>query len=468
MAALALSSQYRRLFFAALAIFVLAGLTGASMRFGLIYGFPWGLQYANVRHAHSHVMYFGWVTPALMALIAAQLPAVTDRPMSARFKWPIVMAILGGLLAYVPFLLYGYAPATLAGRQIPLSVVAAGFNVIGWYWFIWVYWQETRASTGSASRSTSSAPPEPVEGRPVKASPVEAPPEPVEGRAARNYPLQMWDGALVFLAFASLGAWGLAVITRLDVQDLFWSLAMTHIFLDTFSYGWVLLGVLGVAYVTRPQLAGNQLARWSINLVVIGMPVIFLLGMPLHVVPATVRWLGALGALLVALGLLGHVWVLGNWDASASLSMSLGTGNGELESKNWKLKTENWKRWRLPLFFLALTAVTLAVTGIPAVARWAAVSGVRVLHLHWMLLGFVTLGLVTGAQEKWGRMAVAGWRWMAAAIVILIASLIPLTTLWPAALRGEWTRYFAAVAALGPALAALVMMIQSSGTRKEI
>ncbi len=398
--------QYRRLWFAALAIFILAGLTGAFMRFGLIYGFPWGLQFGNVRHAHSHVMYFGWVTPALMCLIAAQLPAVTGRSLSARFRGPVVMSLLGGLLAYVPFLLYGYAPANIGGRQVPLSVVTAGFNVIGWYWFVWVYWQETRG-------------------------------------AARNYPLQLWDGALVFLLFASLGAWGLAIITRLGIQDPFWSLAMTHIFLDTFSYGWFILGVLGVAYVTRPYLAGNKVARWSINLVVIGMPVIFLLGMPLHVVPAIMRWLGALGALLVAVGLIGHIWVL--WRT---------VENGELGPGNWE-------RWRLPLLFLGLTAVTLVATGVPAVARWAVVSGVRVLYLHWMLLGFVTLGLVTGAQEKWGRTAVAGWRWMAAAILILIVSLIPLTTLWPAALRGDWTRYFAAIAALFPAIAALVMMVKS-------
>ena len=405
--------KYLHAWFVALGVFVLAGLTGAFMRFGLIYGFPWGLQFANVRHAHSHVMYFGWVTPALMALIAAQLPAVTDRPLSNRFRGPIVMSIVGGLLAYVPFLLYGYAPANLAGRQIPFSVITAGFNVIGWYWFVWAYRQETRG-------------------------------------AARNYPLQLWDGALVFLVFASLGAWILAVVTRLDMQDPFWSLAGTHIFLDTFSYGWFILGLLGVAYVPRPQLTGIQVARWSINLVVIGMPVVFLLGMPLHVVPPIMRWLGALGALLVAVGLLGHVWVL--WKPLAS---------GQQPMINDQLNREYGKKWRLPLAFLALTAVTLAALGAPAVARWAAVSGVRVLHLHWMLLGFVTLGLVTAAQEKWGETAVAGWRWMAVTIVILIISLIPLTTLWPAVLRGEWTRYFAAFAALGPAIAAAMMMIKS-------
>ena len=34
-------------------------------------GLPGGLAYVNVRHAHSHLMFFGWVTPALMGLIAA-------------------------------------------------------------------------------------------------------------------------------------------------------------------------------------------------------------------------------------------------------------------------------------------------------------------------------------------------------------------------------------------------------------
>jgi len=353
-------------------------------------------------------MYFGWVTPALMALIAANLPLITNRPLSPRFKGPIIMSLVSGLLAFVPFLLYRYTPANLCGRSIPLSVIAAGFNVIGWYWFVLVYWQTTRG-------------------------------------AARNYPLQLWDGALVSLIFASMCDWGLAIITRLGIEDPFRSLAMTHIFLDTFSCGWFLLGVLGVAYVTRPNLAGDQLPSWSINLVVIGMPVLFLLGMPLHVVPPAVRWLGAAGASLVAAALLGHVWVL--WKlAVQGEDYSVNDRQGRLERsaepvspvpEHCLLNTDYWQRWRLPLFFLALTALTLVATGIPSVARWVAASGVRVLHLHWMLLGFVTLGLVTGAQEKWGRTAVAGWPWIAASTIILIISLLPLTTLWPVVLRGE-------------------------------
>lgn len=389
---------YRRGWLAALAIFVFTGATGAFMRFGLIYGFPWELQFANIRHAHSHTMYFGWVTPALMALIASQLPAVTGRTLSRRFRLPVIISLVAGLLAYLPFLLYGYRSAEINGANIPFSVIAAGFNIVGWYIFIYLYWRETRG-------------------------------------LPRNYPLQLWDGALIFLVFASLGGWGLAISTRVGFQDIFWSLAFTHIFLDTFAYGWFMLALLGLAYAAHPTLAGSSLARSSINLVIIGLPVIFLLGMPLHVVPPLVRWVGALGGLLVALGLLGHIAAL------------------------WPLVGRVW-RW--PLIFLGLTAVAILVTLIPGAAHWVTTNGLRVPFLHWQLLGFMTLGLVTAAQEKWGRESIPGRRWMTAAVLLLVLSLLPLSGLWPVALRGEWTRHFAAWAALGPALVGLGMLIAAA------
>lgn len=386
-------------FYAALAVFILAGLTGAWMRFGLIYGFPWGLQFANVRHAHSHLMYFSWATPAIMALIAARLPDVSGRATSPRFRGPLLVALLGGLLAYLPFLFYGYRPVPVGGLNLPLSVMAAAVNIAGWYWFILVYRANTRG-------------------------------------AARNEPLQLWDAALAFLVFASLGGWGLPVVTLLDVQDPFWSLALTHIFLDTFAFGWFILGVLGIAYSAYPAAAGSAWARHGLTLAVAGLPVVFILGMPQHVVPPALYWLGALGGLLLAAGLLIHTAVL------------------------WPLTV---RRWRLALFFLGLVAATLLLTLWPAISRWATIAGLRVPYLHWLLLGFVTLGLVTAAAELWGNTAVPYWGWLAGAILLLLFSLLPLTTLWPAPLRGDWTRHFAAWAALGPALVAALMLWRARG-----
>lgn len=60
----------------------LAASTGVLLRFGMIYGMPaWALNFAAVRHAHSHLMYFGWVTLALMVFIWRALPGYTGRPL---------------------------------------------------------------------------------------------------------------------------------------------------------------------------------------------------------------------------------------------------------------------------------------------------------------------------------------------------------------------------------------------------
>ncbi len=70
----------QRWLWAALGCFILAGSTGALFRFGMaLGGLPFGLDFGNVRDGHSHLMYFGWVTPALMALIATHLSAATGR-----------------------------------------------------------------------------------------------------------------------------------------------------------------------------------------------------------------------------------------------------------------------------------------------------------------------------------------------------------------------------------------------------
>ena len=62
-------------------LLTIAAATGVLLRFGLFMGMPgWALNYAAVRHAHSHLMYFGWVTLGLMALIWHFLPHLTGRP----------------------------------------------------------------------------------------------------------------------------------------------------------------------------------------------------------------------------------------------------------------------------------------------------------------------------------------------------------------------------------------------------
>lgn len=400
-------SSWRWTWLGALSLFILAAATGALLRFGLLSGFPWGLQYTNVRHAHSHLMYFGWVTPALMGMMVAWLPTLTERPFSLslqrRFHAIIFITLLLALAAYLPFLLYGYRLAEIGSARLPLSTIMASANILAWYAFGLTYWQATKG-------------------------------------AARVKPLRLWDAALIFMVLASSGAWGVAVAAALNLSNPILAAALARIFLDLFAEGWFVLGLLGLAYAANPSAIGHRWATPSETLLIMGLPVIFLLGMPVTLLPAPVRLIGSLGGLMVGIGLLGHLVAL--W------------GAGE-------------RRWRPALFFLGLkAAATLAIT-VPAIALWTDRALLRVSYLHWLLLGFITLGLAAAAQTMWGRKFIRGFWALTAVATLLILSLIPLTTLWPTAWQGRWTREFAAWVALGPVIVASGMLLWSGWKSKQ-
>ncbi len=389
----------------ALSIFVLAGLTGSLLRYGQLRGLPAGLYLVNVRHAHSHLMYFGWATPALMALIGAWLPRLTGRSLSRRFQWAMGATVIAALLAYTPFLLFGYQLAEIGASRLPISVIAATLNVLAWYVYAALYYKATRG-------------------------------------AARVRPLRFWDAALIFMILASFGAWGVAVVSRLGVEDPFWSTAMTHLFLDVFSEGWFVLAVLGLVYASH-KAASESAARWGEQLIVIGLPVLFLLAMPVNLVPAGLRAIAGIGGLLVGAGLLLTISAL--WP-----TVSAGVGG-----------------WRIPLALLALKAVIGLGMILPVTASWAQQNSLRIFYLHALLLGFITLGLVVAAREMWGRTAVPGQRWLVVAILILLLSLLPMTGIWPAAWSGIWALQVAALASLGPVLAVAAMVVRLLFGRRE-
>lgn len=86
--------------------FVLAGLTGVMLRLVPVVGLPGGLRFGDVRHAHSHLMYFGWATPMLMTLIGSHVQARS--PSGARGATRIAaVTVLAAWTTYLPFLLAG-------------------------------------------------------------------------------------------------------------------------------------------------------------------------------------------------------------------------------------------------------------------------------------------------------------------------------------------------------------------------
>jgi len=168
---------------------------------------------------------------------------------------------------------------------------------------------------------------------------------------------------------------------------------------------------------------------------VIGLPLVFLLAMPVNLVPTETRVIASLAGMLVIVGLLISVWAL------------------------WPAVSPSWLGWRVPLALLAMKALVGLGTILPAAAIWGQQNGLRVLYLHLLLLGFVTLGLVAAAREVWGGEAVPGQRWLVFTVLILLLTLLPLTGLWPEALRGRWALQLAAWVSLGPVIVVTGMLI---------
>ena len=98
----------RFLWIGAVLAFALAAATGAFFRFSLAYGFNTGINLENARHAHSHLMYFAWVTPALFLLIAARIKKMFGRDIPNACMAGIAGSLVLGWLSYVPFVLFGY------------------------------------------------------------------------------------------------------------------------------------------------------------------------------------------------------------------------------------------------------------------------------------------------------------------------------------------------------------------------
>lgn len=108
---------------------------------------------------------------------------------------------------------------------------------------------------------------------------------------------------------------------------------------------------------------------------------------------------------------------------------------------------------RVALFFLGLKGVTVLALILPFSTRWLAGSGLRLSILHWHLLGFVTLTLFWVAHHSWGVLGNDRWQlllWLT--VCLLILTLVPLSSLWPAAWQGLWAQQAAAWATLGPLL----------------
>src|SRR5690606_26731526 len=95
------------LFRATLFALAVAAITGLVFRGVLAWGWDLGASLVNIRHAHSHLMFFGWITPALFVLLASGAAALRRRPVSRAARVAIGASLALGMTTHPLFLRFG-------------------------------------------------------------------------------------------------------------------------------------------------------------------------------------------------------------------------------------------------------------------------------------------------------------------------------------------------------------------------
>lgn len=393
-------ARARRLFMASALGFVVAAALGALFRFGMRRGDFFGLQAGDLRHAHSHLMLMGWATPALIALITARAPALglklPVRPTLAT-GWA---ALLLAALSTPAFALYGYRSAAIGEANIPIAAALSGVAMLVWYIFAAiVFWAARRAPRTHA-------------------------PNP-----ARSL-LKIALGAMVL---SSAGAWALAAQMITKSGDALSQQLAVHFFVDLFGIGWLLVGALALlrSETALPASPAEARARWML---IAGLPLLFLAGMPSAELGPAMQILGHVGAALSAAGLM-------------ALSLPL-----------WRA-LHPWHRVALGL--LLASALMLAAITIPPVAHWGQTAGLRLFFLHTAFAGAVTLTLVSVASRTFGPSKSPSPATWTLAVALLLSTLLPLTGIWPAALTGRWVLISALAGALGATMLSALATLQA-------
>lgn len=385
-----------------LASFVLAASTGAYYRFSLVAGLPGVLEY--IRHAHSHLMFFSWITPPLMLLVAAHLGSRGQRPRG--FGLAAALAAIGGLATYLPFLKSGYHLTVVGGKALPVSMVVSGANGAVWYLFLVLYVVAT-------------------------------------WRVRRWPALRLLDGAAALMVVATLAIGGLAFLGASGQVARPTMLALVDWFLTAFADGWFGLSVIALA---AWHGAPRRLARRPIGVLAWTLVVA----------------IGVRSAARFAVAGLGHAWA-GGLDAVTSAMAALVWL--VLVEAAWQPSDQGlrgadlWLR-QIALSLVALKGVVEFAGALPAARPFLFTAPLHVFFLHAFLLGAVSVTLVYAMRATLGAGAFAAPLAFAGSVAVMVGALVTLTPVWPAAWSGPWVLYATAITSLGPLVVAALALLR--------
>lgn len=382
--------QWQIIFFC----FVLAAATGVLYRLGMIIPLSGDLSLQNIRHAHSHLMFFGWAAALPLYIMVARFKSLVGGHgegigLMSNSVWGM---LLFGLLSYPFFLFYGYHPVPFGESALPLSVILSGLVMVSWYVFIGGYLS-------------------------------------VRKRLDKDERNVWFEAALVMLFVCSLGAWGVAVAQALNVTNPLVGKALTHFFLACFSEGWVVLVIVALLDDVLELSADDYpFTRATLAaIVVLSVPLTFPYGISETLLTPVMLGTARIGGVI-----LGTVLCVIGYSI-------LNSGKAEKSIFIW------------PLVLLLLKAVMQLIASVIPSGFWLSDFTLHILYLHVLLLGAFTLAGIgyLHRSKNLGRRSYSG---IVISIVIVLVSLLLLTRLWPLAWGGMWVYYVVAGAAVLPVI----------------
>lgn len=403
--ALKSGSEFSYLWHMSLGCFLVAGLTGFLYRMGMLGWIPEGLTLGNIRHAHSHLMFFGWAVPLPLYILLNQIIKKSDSKI-AGINWmknSITAGLVFGILAFPSFLLFGYRPVTVGSASLPFSVILSGLVMLSWYGFMYGYKNSRKHLKEDDS--------------------------------------WLWfDGALIMLLVSSLGAWGVAVVQAINPSSHLFMKGLTHFFLAAFTEGWMVLILLAILLLKLPDKMRDTAVSEHIALgcIAIGAPMTFPYGISESLLSPLLLGVARFGGALAATGLLLALYSL--------------------------ISTRRWRRtlWIWPIALLACKGLMQLTSSFLPSAFWLSDHGIRIFYLHVLLLGAFT---VTAAGWLYSQANISGryYSMVVLSILITLFTLLMPTGLWPSALSGIWIFETLAAAALLPVISMSLLWYKVSG-----
>lgn len=383
--------------------FIIAAITGFLYRAGLFYPVSDLFNLANIRHAHSHLMFFNWISPPIMAFmidkIFKQRSNLSDSQLRAEVKsvhFCLYTMLFLGFLSYPFFLLYGYQSVSVGSAQLPLAAIISGFVMITWYWFIMIYIRNRK-------------------------------------HCKSHLPILFFDSALLALVISSLGAWGVSVFQFTAADSALMSSALTHFFLSLFTEGWAILGILGILW----SKAGSDLkindTNWLWVPILLGAMLVFPFSLTQSLLSPLMIWTAKIGTLMIALSLILNVFFL---------------------SKTGLFRGFLWKS----IGFFLLLKILFQIIAILPLDIWPGEHGVRVFYLHLILLGLVSVIIFTVYNQKvhnYPEILFTGSTWL------VIISLAMISGYWPPQLQPDQIYYLVMILSVLPIFPALWIWIGS-------